>query len=272
MNNFIRILLMAVLIQAVVGHSAKADILVAPTRVVFEDGERSAELVVVNKGQEEAAFRISVENRRMDLFGALESAPEATEGEQFAKNHIRYSPRRMVLSPGEKQTVRVAVSGSDLQPGEYRSHLRLKSVPTSANQYLSNRNSGEQNGISIQLIAIRSLTIPIIIRAGKLDANVDIIGVDLVTEEQETLLKVQIVREGNKSVYGLLEVYAEGAPNPVLSMRGVAVYTPNSERRITLPVSPSVRDKLRGRHYRIVYRDLEKDAGEILAEFRGNFN
>ena len=32
---------------------ANADVMIAPTRVVFENGDRSAELVIVNKGEED---------------------------------------------------------------------------------------------------------------------------------------------------------------------------------------------------------------------------
>ncbi|MEE4207635.1 MAG: hypothetical protein V2I43_00020, partial [Parvularcula sp.] len=49
-------------IVALFTASASAELLIAPTRVVLEGSERSAELVLVNRSTEEAAYRISLEN------------------------------------------------------------------------------------------------------------------------------------------------------------------------------------------------------------------
>ncbi|MEL6322778.1 MAG: hypothetical protein AAFQ84_00950, partial [Pseudomonadota bacterium] len=59
---------------AVFMPGAFAEVLIAPTRVVLERGERSAELIVVNKGEEETAFRLGIENRRMLIDGSMEEA------------------------------------------------------------------------------------------------------------------------------------------------------------------------------------------------------
>ena len=69
--------ILALAFVGVSAPAAMAEILVAPTRVVLEKGERSTELVLVNKGEEPAAYRISLENRRMLLDGSMEDAVEA---------------------------------------------------------------------------------------------------------------------------------------------------------------------------------------------------
>ena len=116
---------------------AAAELMVAPTRLVMGAGERSTELTLVNKGNEQTAFRIAVENSRMRRDDALETAETPRTGEMFAADMIRFAPRRVILEPGGRQTIRVSVdTPAGLAPGEYRSHLRLMSAPTSAGQKL----------------------------------------------------------------------------------------------------------------------------------------
>jgi len=248
---------------------AQAEVLIAPTRVVLEKNTRSAELVIVNKSNEEAAFRVSIENRRMLLDGSMEVASEALDNELFAKDHIRFSPRRVIMEPGGRQTIRVQFTGSDLEPGEYRSHLRLMSAPTSAGRTLQNVNEGS-DGISIQLIAIRSLTIPVIARVGALNAEVEIDTAklnELSHSDGKTILEAHLKRTGDRSTYGNIELYVDGEAKPVYYARGVAVYAPNAERHVKLPLPDDITAMLKGQIVRVVYRSADPQSDEIFAEY-----
>ncbi len=251
---------------------AAGEVLIAPTRVVLERGERSAELVVVNKGDEEAAFRISVENRRMLEDGSMEAAAEALAGELFADELVRYAPRRVILPPGGRQTIRVsALLKSDLEPGEYRSHLRLMAVPTSAGRTLDRAAGETSENLSIQLIAIRSLTIPVILRVGDLDAEVSLDGVDVVEVEgdrDESLLVARLTRSGDRSTYGDIQVFVEGQSQPVYYARGVAVYTPNTTRDVILPIPNELRAQIQGKPLRVAYVSSDPSDQRTLAEIR----
>lgn len=249
--------------------AAQAEVLIAPTRVVMENGTRSAELVIVNKGEEEAAFRVSLENRRMTLDGAMETAATPLPNELFALDHLRYSPRRVVLEPGGRQTIRVSLKNTQMQAGEYRSHLRLMSAPTSAGRTLQSAGAKGSDGISIQLVAIRSLTIPVIARIGSLDASLSLDGASLKNiqhSDGETILEARLSRTGTKSAYGDLEIYVEGQSEPVYFARGIAVYTPNSERLVKLPLPNAVRDQLKGRSVKIIYRSSDPKNPEVYSE------
>ena len=254
---------------------AQAEVLLAPTRVVLENGDRSAELYIVNKGNEEAAFRISIENRRMTDDGSFEEVIDQQENEKFAKDFIRYSPRQVIMQPGESQVVRISARSLDMQIGEYRSHLRLQAAPTSAGKTLqSAANSGGDN-ISIQLIPIRSLTIPVIVRVGKLEAQAEIVGANLIKKAHkngDSLLHVELNRTGTKSTYGNLEIYLEGQSKPVYVARGIAVYTPNTERSINLPLPKDISDRLTGRNLRIVYQSLDRKNPQIYSQFTTQLN
>lgn len=263
--------ILALSIIGVSAPAAMAEILVAPTRVVLEKGERSTELVLVNKGAETAAYRISVDNRRMRLDGSMEDALDTLPGEFFAKEFVRFTPRRVILEPGGKQTVRISAQTAGLEPGEYRSHLRLQSAPVSAGRTLESVSSGTgADGISIQLIAIRSITIPIIARIGSLNATVEVESAILDTSqtEGESLLTVRLARSGTQSTYGDIHIYIDKVRDPVYVARGIAIYTPNAQRDVKLAIPDAVRGALKGQTVRIAYVSSNPQNPEVFADIQ----
>jgi len=248
---------------------AAAELLVAPTRVVLSPEARSAELVLVNKGTETAAFRIALENRRMRPDGSLEDAGEARPGENFAEDKLRFSPRQLVLEPGARQVVRVMASApGELAPGEYRSHLRLMSAPVSAGATQLAGEPGADNSLAIELVAIRSLTIPVILRVGKLEASVTMDAAAMNGEAPDQLV-VRLTRAGTRSTYGDVSLTIEGEKAPAWLVRGVAIYTPNTSRDVIVPLPADVRAGLAGKRVRIDYVSTDAadpaSAGKLLA-------
>lgn len=248
---------------------AAAELLVAPTRVVLTPENRATELVLVNKGAETAAFRIAIENRRMNADGSLEDAPTAQAGELFADDKLRYSPRQLVLEPGARQVVRIMASApGDLAPGEYRSHLRLMSAPVSAGAASLAGDAAADNSLSIELIAIRSITIPVILRVGALEASVTMDSARVLDTAPDQLV-VRLTRKGTRSTYGDVSFTPEGAKEPAWVVRGVAIYVPNTERDVIVPLPPEVRSALAGKRVRIDYTSTDAadpaNAGKRLA-------
>lgn len=247
---------------------AAAELMIAPTRIVLDQGERSAELILVNKGAEQGAYRIGLENRRMLLNGSMEEATEAQDGELFADSFVRFAPRRAVLEPEGRQTIRISANTSGLEPGEYRSHLRIMGAPTSAGRTLSEATSEGGDDISIELIAIRSITIPVIVRVGDLDAEVVIEGAGTLPsdEEGETILAARFKRTGSASTYGDIQVFVEGQKEPVYFARGIAIYTPNTERDVMLPMPTEIADSLSGKQVRIAYVSSDPTNPRTISE------
>lgn len=200
--------------------------------------------------------------------GSMEEVTEAIDDELFAKDFIRYSPRRIVLKPGERQTVRVSARlNGDMAEGEYRSHLRLQGAPLSAGRTLQSATSTDSGDLSIQLIAILSITIPVIMRLGQLDADVDIESINLQENdaEDETLLVARMTRTGSRSTYGDIKIYAPDQVEPVYFARGIALYTPNTERDLILPLPSELRAALTGKDIRIEYVSSDPQAPGVIA-------
>lgn len=245
-----------------------AELMIAPTRVVLAGSERSSELILVNKGNEQTAYRIDVENRRMRIDGALETATDTRPGELFAADMIRFSPRRVVLEPGARQSLRVSVTApAGLAPGEYRSHLRLMSAPTSAGAATAGAADANDGALSIQLIAVRSITIPVIVRVGKLHASASVDSAAL-TGKADNMLVIRLTRAGTRSTYGDVRLTIAGEANPLYSVRGIAIYTPNTDRDVLLPLPSDIKARLVGRDVRIDYVSSDPKAPGLIASRR----
>src|SRR5712692_2236612 len=189
---------------------AVGDLLVAPTRVVFEGRARSAELTLLNIGKVAATYRISFTHFRMLENGDLkEIEPPETESD-FADDLIRYSPRQVTLEPNVSQTIRLQVRKPEkLADGEYRSHLLFRAVPQEgaipAN--VVEPEEKKTTGYSIRLTPIYGVSIPVIVRQGQTSAKISLTDLSVRPPEKAgdpSMLELKMRREGNQSVYGNL--------------------------------------------------------------------
>ncbi len=258
---------------APLGALGPGDLFVAPVRVVLSGRTRSTEVKLLNQGSETATYRISFQNMRMTKEGRLETITEPGPGDLFADKLIRYSPRRIVLGPGETQTVRLLVrKPAGLAPGEYRSHLLFWGTPPKdigTNIEARPSNDGE---IRIRLIPVYGICIPIIVRHGKLSATVSISSLSLEPAQvagEAPSLRFDLDRAGDRSVFGdLIVTYrASGADDiDVTTVYGIAVYTPNPSRAMRVPLHLPQGVALGNGRLRVVYRESSVDGGAVLAE------
>lgn len=221
------------LLAAAPAASGVGDLLVAPTRIVL-NGSRGAEIVLSNIGDDVATYRVSVELRRMKPDGSLEEVPAANEREKAAQSMILYAPRRVTIAPNQPQTIRISARAPQgLADGEYRAHLLFRAVPPPRPV----KPKQDIKGIAFELIPIYGVTIPVVIRMGNLQAKVGIANVALTSDKGRPAVALDLVRAGDRSVYGDVRVFKAGVKDPIAVQRGVAVYTEVGSRRIVIPVA-----------------------------------
>ena len=254
---------MATTFSAPAPASAQGDLLVAPTRVIL-DVRRGTEVVLSNIGSEEATYRIGLELRRMMENGRLVPVEktEANDTEEAALGMIRYAPRRIVLPPGQPQSVRLAARpGAELPDGEYRVHMSFKAIPKPRQV---TDTPQESENVSIQLIPIYGVTIPIIVRHGKLEAQVAINQPRVVESEEGAQLALTMSRAGDSSTYGELIVTKPGLEDPVVVSRGLAIYPELGSREVRIPLTEEQKTNLTGQ-LRFEYREMPEAGGALIA-------
>jgi P pilus assembly chaperone PapD len=265
----VRILLAWLLLALV--QPAYAQLMLHPTRIVFEKNQRAAQIELINNGSKPATYRISLVNRRMTEAGQFEAADTAAPDERFAVDMLRFSPRQITLEPGTTQTVRVMLrKPAELLEGEYRSHLQFEKLPdVEGSASIENRGQADK-GIGIVLNALVGASVPVIVRHGATSANVSLSRLALQKGEgKHQLLALQFEREGSSSVYGDLSVTFTprgGKPLTLAELGGIAVYTPNRVRQATLPLEVPAGVTLAHGTLEVSYRDRPEAGGKLLAQ------
>jgi P pilus assembly chaperone PapD len=245
---------------------AAGDLLIAPTRVVF-DGRRGTEVILNNIGNEEATYRITLELRRMNDQGRLDDVDqaEANEKEKAALGVIRFAPRRVTLPPNQPQSIRVGMQAAENLPdGEYRAHMLFRAIPKTP------AADGAQevgSGLKIQLIPIYGISIPIIVRKGNLQATAAMSNVRMTTDNEGSALEFDLSRQGDKSVFGEIHVTKPGVAEPISIAKGIAIYPEVASRNVSLPMPPEVAAKMRGEVV-ISYYEAPEAGGGLITQLR----
>lgn len=241
------------------------DLLVAPTRVVFDARTRSAQLTLLNTGTAPASYRLTYV--RMEMNGKGEVKEIAADGPSVAEDMIRYAPQQITLEPGVQQTVRLLVNRpATLPDGEYRAHLLIRAVPREE-AALAEADPQQPTGVAIKLTPVYGVSIPLMVRQGETPSTPGFSRVVLAREpDGRTLLKFGLQRIGGKeSVFGNVQItqVAPGARDvKVAEWRGVAVYPPLPERDMEIPLGPLQVPP--GSTLRLAFVHPEK--GSVLAE------
>lgn len=254
-------------------RAALADLMLYPTRVVFEKNQRAAQVELINQGKTPETYRINLINRRMSETGEFIAVETPGAGEQFADRLLRYSPRQVTIPPGGSQTVRILLrKPADLSAGEYRSHLqfdRLADASGSGSIEELDQTFGGSS-IGVVLTALVGASIPIIVRHGDTRASVTLSDLALVGPGADSqTLAFQINRDGSRSVFGDLAVTFTpegGAAIELAKAGGVAVYVPNPLRRARMPLQLPAGTALRAGTLRVSFRDRPEAGGKLLAE------
>ena len=265
------IALLAVSPASPVAAQGVGTLAISPTRIVFEGRTRSAEVTLINTGSVEATYRVFFTQRRMTETGTYEDVEEPRPGENFADKLIRYSPRQVVLGPGEVQTVRLLVrKPKDLAPGEYRSHLVFSGVPPDNPATSIEQDEDLAEGeLRVTFFAIFAISIPVIVRHGEIEAEVGMSDLALDPAADPSVLSLRLHRTGKRSAYGDITVtYAPsgGGDVEVGLLRGLAVFTPNESRTVLMRLAPPEGVTIEGGRLLVVYRERPDEGGAVLAE------
>lgn len=247
-------------------QAAGGDLLIAPTRVVL-DGRRGTEVILNNIGNEEATYRITLELRRMNDKGRLDDveAAGANDKEKVALEVIRFAPRRVTLPPNQPQSIRVGMQPMDSLPdGEYRAHMLFRAIPKTPAADAAQDAGG---GLKIQLIPIYGISIPVIVRKGKLEATAALTNVRMGKDNEGPTLEFDMSRKGDKSVFGEIHVTKPGQSEPIAVAKGIAIYPEIASRNVSLPLPPEVAAKLHGEVV-VSYYEAPEAGGGLISQVR----
>lgn len=259
-------LFMFMLLVSPVFANAAANLLVTPTRIVFEERTRTAQVTLMNNGTEQGSYRISFINQNMTDSGQFVAVKENEKG-LFADSMVRYSPRQITLAPGQSQVIRLMLRKKrDTADGEYRSHLLFQSIPKASKSSIDSAVKEKPEGIKVEISPIVGISIPVIVRQGKLHSDVKLDNAHILSGTEanpKPSISVDMHRSGNKSVYGDFRAIftPNNSSNSVIVglANGVAIYSTNNFRQFSIPLRPPVDVSLKNGKIRIILLESGKN-------------
>ncbi|GGD55556.1 fimbrial biogenesis chaperone [Lacimicrobium alkaliphilum] len=183
---------------------AQASLLIYPTRVTFDEKDRSQQVTLTNTSQTTNTYRLEWREKRALREGGYDDiAAEEAKDLPVSSNMIRFSPRQVTLKPGERQVVRLALRRPrNLEVGEYRSHLMFKALPP-------NEEEKEESSPSLNIRMVISFAIPVVVREGALDASLQLKSAEIVYNPatESGTVHASIKRDGPHSLWGNLSAF-----------------------------------------------------------------
>ena len=223
--------------------NADANLLVTPTRAELDDvSHRSTVFSLENKGSNTARYNIYFEDKVQLAEGGYRSVVDT---KAVLAQFVRYSPRRVTLEPEQGTRVRMALRLPKNTPiGEYRSYIVFHEIPLTP-VILNKASDDNTDTFSLSVTAYMRISIPVILRVGELNGEVTI-G-EVTDEKVQTSLNVTLVRQGQRSTYGDIELFVENFVagqvhlERVGSVKNAAIYTELNKRIFPVTLSRALK-------------------------------
>lgn len=258
-----KLLLAVAGLAAILGTApARADLLVAPTRVDFNERTKGGTVTLTSVAKEKKTYRISWHPLKQREDGSYEVLEEPRTDAKVLHDAVRYTPRQVTLEPGESQTVRLSFKAPDGGlTGEFRSHLLFVAEPAQDSDPAANKGQSAE-GVAIDLTMIYGVSIPVVARVGVLENAATISYKETLTQaDGRRTAVVDVTRAGTASSFGDVEIY-DGAKQIGL-LRGVAVFNEINRRTVQVPLDVAPGAKIGGP---LKVRYVKPDDGSVISE------
>lgn len=246
-------------------EAATKMLLLNPTRVIFSETTRTAEVHVGNVGKEPITYAIDVIAMRRDKDGNLREVQQESETERLVNGMIRFAPRRATIEPGKRQVVKLMLrKPGDLAAGEYQTRLRFTPQAKNRDAEATAQAADPGGKTSIQLDVLVASTIPVIIQHGITGGEAAPVALTVKSHGAggaELAAEVKFARSGGGSAFGdatvsLLPTAAPHKAQTIGQATGIAIYTPAKEQSVLIPLKGVNRSTLAGGQLRVVFRPL----------------
>ncbi|MFV1884480.1 MAG: hypothetical protein ACMZ7B_08335 [Balneola sp.] len=183
-----------------------AQVTISPTNLFIDDNAQFGSYMVINGSNE--AQEISI-----DFFFAYSHSDEngtrgivqddsVSESLYSIADNVRAFPRNFTLAPGQRQTVRLRVSGTnELQDGTYWSRIKTTSTPETPPLEIQN-NDAVTARVGIKVEQVTGL----FFKKGSVTTGIEINGIETSTENDGNTLNVlvDLLRTGNSPFLGTI--------------------------------------------------------------------
>ncbi|MCB1531886.1 MAG: molecular chaperone [Alphaproteobacteria bacterium] len=188
---------------------------VTPKRIMIKDGQQAATVTIQNRNKQAMVYQFGWERRVQTPDGKFKNLKdgETIPGYRPADDMFIFSPRQVIVQPGQTQRVRILVRRpADLAPGEYHSHLHIMPDP------LSKAEAPEvtQRGVGGILEMRTRMSIPVFLRQGPTSVNFQFSQSRLVDDGEKRALTTTIDNNSTRSIYAKPVMHCTKADGSVI--------------------------------------------------------
>lgn len=242
---------------------AYADLLISPTRVSFEERDRTDKVTLINTGKKTRTYRVEWKEQTAGEFGAY--GPVTDPDFKSASKFLRFSPRQVTLGPGERQVVKLLLRRSnDMLDGEYRSHLKFVILPEADDI----DSTIPKEGISMKLNLFLSYSIPVIVKQGTARVSTKIDNLIVNTDEKGNLaLRVDMSKSTEFGATGDVVAYFKDSDNSLIELarlNGINFFHEQETRKVNLVTVANLPNK--PGNIIVRYVGIREFVGKVLAE------
>jgi len=269
-NLFLLVLIVS-MVSALPSQAAdKAEIMLMPTRVVMAANEKAATVQLKNTGNATGQFSVSLVDMEMKEDGNVVILDPDVAAPFSATPYLHLSPKSITVKPQQSQTIRILQkrNARKAEPGEYRSHLRVKME----NDNVEGTEAAANNPLADTVISVKAnlvLIIPVIFRVGETSYSMNIEEPILQYDANgQPAVNMYLAREGNRSAMGDFSISykpSKGKEKLLTFFPGVPVYRPTLRRFISVPLDVPEGLFLKNGSLEISYSSQEQEGGTILA-------
>jgi hypothetical protein len=213
---------------------AFADLLVTPKRVVFDDRDRTQQVVLINSSNTARSYRLEWrEQQQLPNGGYKTLTQEEAQGRKMASEVMRFSPRQVRLAPGERQVIKILVRRrANMELGEYRSHILFAALPIAEEP-----SSVADDGIQMRLNVLVSYSIPVIMNVGYEAPQIFVSDMKVTPtaspDKKFADIELTFDKTGDYSAYGKIKAYYRPASEQdykeVAVLNGVNMFAETNE-------------------------------------------
>ncbi|WP_028865528.1 hypothetical protein [Psychromonas aquimarina] len=252
MRKYLAVPLLA--LSLIVSFFSSASLSVKEPRIVLTDKNKKGEFKVYNTSDKTLSFRVSLIEKQMDGKGNIKTVSTSLTS---AGDYVRVGPRMgKNIAPKDYQKFRLRAKFSKMPEGEFRSHLLIEPItpPT------------EETAPGIHLKPTIKYSIPLILRHGQLQANVSINNARvIVNEKNQSVVQFDLLREGERSVYGDVQVFMLQDNKEILltSINSQAIYTDINSRKFSINLQKKLE---KNTQLKILFKENPEFGGDSQAQ------
>lgn len=200
-------------------------------RIYLGPEQRTSSFIVYNKTPDGEQCSISLAHNNFDKNGKMTTVKKDIIPNNSAKPWVRFSPKNFTVEGLEPQSIRFTLRRkANSEPSEYRSYLRIDC------EKIQKENVSSKAGTNTAKLTIQPKLIqqiPIVARTGKLEAKINLANMRVVAGE----LYVDIERQGDRSVYGKVEIINKQTYEVINYKKNISLYTETTSKQLKISTS-----------------------------------